>query len=111
MDPRPAPRPRRISYHRPSRGIRWDRIGRVALLVVIAIVGLIYVQDGIRWWNAHTAAGRQAAIVKGLQRDNAALNSEARSLQQPATIEREARVLGMVQAGEHPYVVTGLPNH
>jgi len=26
-------------------------------------------------------------------------------------VQREARALGMVRMGEHPYVITGLPNH
>jgi cell division protein FtsB len=108
--PRTPPRPRRISYHRPARGIRWDRLGRVALLIVIAIVAVLYVQDGIRWIKAKRLASHQGAIVSRLNHENATLAKQQQSLQQPATIKREARTLGMVQAGEHPYVVTGLPN-
>ena len=108
--PRTAPLPRRISYHRPSRGIRWDRLGRVALLFVIGVVAVLYVQDGIHWLRAKRLEDQQAAIVNRLTQQNASLVKQAASLQQPATIERKARILGMVKAGEHPYVVTGLPN-
>jgi hypothetical protein len=32
-------------------------------------------------------------------------------LNNPATILRDARALGMVRVGEHPYEVVGLPKH
>ena len=51
-----------------------------------------------------------ALVVDHLTKQNASLVKQAQSLQQPATIQRQARILGMVRAGEHPYVVTGLPN-
>jgi cell division protein FtsB len=82
----------------------------VALLFVLAIVAVLYVQDGLALMRAKGEADQQGAIVNRLQQQNAALTRQARSLQQPATIEREARVLGMVKAGERPYVITGLPN-
>jgi cell division protein FtsB len=80
------------------------------LLLVFAAVFAVWCQDALSWWNAHQEAGRQAAIVRRLQRANAALLAQQRSLNDPATIIREARALGMVRSGEHAYVVTGLPN-
>ena len=47
--------------------------------------------------------------MQQLTRSNASLRAQQRSLSDPATILRDARALGMVRAGEHPYVVTGLP--
>lgn len=69
----------------------------------------IWVQDGLQWIRAKRASDAQQAIVTRLQHDNAALQRHERALQNPATIQRQARALGMVQAGERPYVVTGLP--
>jgi cell division protein FtsB len=54
---------------------------------------------------------RQRAIVQQLSRANASLREQQRSLNDPATILRDARTLGMVRPGEHPYAVTGLPAH
>ena len=45
------------------------------------------------------------------QNNNASLRAQQRSLNNPATIVRDARALGMVRVGEHPYEVTGLPKH
>jgi cell division protein FtsB len=106
--PRRHPRPRGVAVRTPVGRIRWDRVGRIALLVVFAVVAGLYFQDGLSWIGAKREADRQAAIVRRLQRANAGLQAQAQSLQDPVTIQRDARALGMVQSGEHPYVLTGL---
>jgi cell division protein FtsL len=93
------------------RRVRWDRVGRVALLVVLVVVAGLYVQDAMSYLATRSQADRQQAIVKQLARQNAALAREQQSLQDPATIERDARGLGMVLPGERPYVVMGSANH
>jgi cell division protein FtsB len=89
--------------------VRWDRLGRLGLLAVLAVVLGLYVQHALAYLAARGQASQQQAIVDRLQRENAQLSSEAKSLNEPATIERDARALGMVMLGERPYVVTGLP--
>ena len=89
--------------------IRWDRVGRVSLLVVLCVVAGLYVQHALAYFSVRSQAAQQAAIVKRLRRQNAGLRAEQRSLNDPATILRDARALGMVRVGEHPYEVTGLP--
>jgi cell division protein FtsL len=91
--------------------VRWDRVGRVALLVVLAVVALVYVQDAMTYLGTRSQANQQQAIVRQLSRQNAALAREQQSLQDPATIRRIARALGMVLPGERPYVVMGAPRH
>jgi cell division protein FtsB len=93
------------------RRVRWDRVGRVGLLVVLAVVAGLYVQHALAYMSVRGQAHQQQAIVRSLQRQNAALAAQQRSLRNPATVQREARALGMVRLGEHPYVITGLPNH
>jgi cell division protein FtsB len=109
--PRTAPaRPRRV----PSRGakvrVRWDRVGRVGLLVVLAVVVGLYVQHTLSYFSTRAQADQQQAIVQRLARQNAQLVKQAQSLNNPATIVHDARALGMVRPGERPYVITGLPN-
>ncbi len=89
--------------------VRWDRLGRVGLLIVFAVVAALYIQQGLSLLSTHSQAAQQLAIVHRLAHDNRALESQQRSLKDPATIERNARALGMVRPGERPYVVTGLP--
>lgn len=93
------------------RRIRWDRLGRVGLLVVLAVVAVLYVRQGISLLSTHAQAAQQEAIVQRLARANAGLRQQQRVLNDPATIERDARSLGMVRPGERPYVVTGLAGH
>ena len=89
--------------------VRWDRVGRVGLLVVLAVVAGLYIQQGLTLLSTHSQAVGQLAIVHRLASENHALEQQQRSLKDPATIERDARALGMVRPGERPYVVTGLP--
>jgi cell division protein FtsB len=77
--------------------------------VFAAVLGL-YLQQGLSLLGIHSQAQHQLAIVQRLVKDNGQLARQQKSLSDPTTIERAARVLGMVRPGEHPYVVTGLPN-
>jgi cell division protein FtsB len=108
-----ASRPRRPRVaSRGLRGrVRWDRVGRVSLLVVVAVVAGLYVQRGIAYFSVRSQADQQRAIVQQLSRSNASLRAQQRSLNDPATILSDARALGMVRPGEHPYEITGLTAH
>jgi cell division protein FtsB len=91
--------------------IRWERVGRVLLVIVLAVVAGLYVQQGLAYLSARSQADAQNAIASRLARQNALLAREARSLNNAATIEKDARALGMVRPGERPYVLTRLPSH
>jgi cell division protein FtsB len=87
--------------------VRWDRAGRVGLLVVLTVVVGLYVQHTLSYLAVSSQADQQQAIVSRLERQNARLAAEQKSLGQPATIVRDARALGMVRTGERPYVIIG----
>jgi cell division protein FtsB len=78
------------------------------LLVVLAVVVGLYVQHALAYLAVRSQAQQQQAIVHRLARENAALTRQEQSLNDPATIARDARALGMVRPGERPYAVTGL---
>ncbi|MGB9183260.1 MAG: septum formation initiator family protein [Solirubrobacteraceae bacterium] len=108
----PARRPPRLAALRePMLRIRWDRAGRVALLVVLTAVVGIYAQRTMAYFSTSAQASQQQAIVERLQRDNARLIGQQQSLSQAATIVRDARALGMVRPGERPFVITGHSGH
>jgi len=107
----PSPRKRRLVTRGLTSRVRWDRIGRLGLLIVLCVVAGLYVQRGLAYLAVRRQANQQKAIVQQLTRANASLEAQQRSLNNPATILRDARVLGMVRVGEHPYEVTGLPSH
>ena len=107
--PLPRLRPRRVASRGLRGRVRWDRVGRVSLLVVVGVVAVLYVQRGLAYFSVRSQANRQRAIVQQLSRSNASLEAQQRSLNDPATILSDARALGMVRPGEHPYELTGLP--
>ena len=103
----PPPRPRRVISREHVRRVRWDRVGRVALVVVLVVVAGVYAQDAMSYFSTRSQADQQRAIVTRLQRENAALAKQQQALHSPGTIERDARALGMVLPGERPYVMMG----
>ena len=96
------------SSPRPAR-IRWDRVGRVTMLVVL--VALLYLAiSPIRSLigEVHLAAQRGAQLHQ-LQRTARQLASEIHALSTASTANAEARNLGYVRPGEHEWVISGLP--
>lgn len=83
----------------------------MALLVVLAVVVGLYVQRTLTYLSVRSAADQQLAIMHRLARENAKLIQQQNALNNPAKIEQDARALGMVQPGERPYAVTGLPGN
>ena len=77
---------------------------------MLTVVAGLYVKQAMAYLSVRSQSRQQQAIVRNLERQNANLAAQERSLKSPATVQREARALGMVRMGEHPYVITGLPN-
>jgi hypothetical protein len=88
--------------------IRWDRVGRVGLLVTLAIVVCLYIEPALSILKTWRAERRQANVVHQLVQSNTVLERQVKSLSNPATIVADARALGMVRSGEKPYVILGL---
>lgn len=93
----------------PRTRIRWDRIGRIALLGVLAFVLYLYIGPTRTWISTLGESKERRAQVAQLRHRNAVLRARERELRNPAALEKEARRLGMVKAGEKAYVVEGLP--
>lgn len=91
-------------------GIRWDRIGRWTLLGVFALIAFLYIGPARSWMSAYGEAREKRAQVAALKAFNAELRARRDALLAPSALEREARGLGMVKAGERAYVIRGLPD-
>jgi cell division protein FtsB len=87
--------------------IRWDRLGRWALIGVFAFVLILYVGPAARWVSTYRQAKEKRAEVASLQAQNRSLRSRQAALEGPSALERQARRLGMVRAGEKLYVISG----
>jgi cell division protein FtsB len=85
--------------------IRWDRLGRWALIVVLGLVLYLYIGPALTWVSTYKEAGRKRAEVAALKAENQRLLDRRKYLRDPASLEREARRLGLVKAGEKSYVV------
>jgi cell division protein FtsB len=89
--------------------VRWDRVGRTALLVLLLLVALAYVGPARSLLSTWRASHAKQAQLHALQHEHDALLRRAADLRDPRTVQGEARRLGMVRPGERSYVVRGLP--
>jgi cell division protein FtsB len=90
--------------------VRWDRVGRTALLLVLLAVALAYVGPARSLLSTWHESNAKQAQVQQLQHEHDALVSRAKELRDPRTVQAEARRLGMVKPGERSYVVGNLPD-
>ncbi len=102
---KPAPRTR-------SRGgasrIHWDRVGRVVLVLVLAVICISYIGPSINFLDAWRDSKAEHASLAELQTENAKLKQRLTNLEGPDAAERGARKIGMTAVGEGAYVVRGL---
>ena len=108
-----AVRPRRRPAARRNPGsasgrIKWDRVGRIVLVLVI--VGLVFSYIGPLYNLAKTyrQAGASKVQLHQVQDRHAQLERRVRHVQSDAVLRREARRQGMVAPGEQAWVVNGI---
>jgi cell division protein FtsB len=89
--------------------IRWDRVGRVALLGTLAVIMVLYISPARHWIEQSRTAGEQNGELRELVAKNRQLKRRVHELRSPGALEREARRLGMVRRGERAYVIENLP--
>jgi cell division protein FtsB len=85
--------------------IRWDRVGRWALICVFAFVLYLYVGPARTWVTTYAEAKRKRDDVAQVRAENERLRARRRDLEQAGAVELEARRLGMVKGGEKLYVI------
>lgn len=78
---------------------------------MFAAVAALYLNQGLSLLSVKGQADGQRATVQRLIRENRALEQQQSALNDPATIQEDARALGMVFPGERSYSVSGLPGH
>lgn len=112
---RAAPRPKRRPAARrkpgPRRGgsrIHWDKVGRIALTLVLAAVLYSYLNPAIELVKTYTATSEAKAEFQETLHENKRLHHRVQAADDPIVIARKARAQGMVAEGETPIVVHGL---
>jgi cell division protein FtsB len=104
---RPAPR-RKPAPRRGGSRVRWDRVGRIALTLVLAAVLYSYLNPAINLVRTYTATTAAKAEFHEALRENKRLHRRIQTADDPIVISRKARARGMVAEGETPIVVRGL---
>jgi hypothetical protein len=91
--------------------VRWDRVGRVALLFALVVLLYLAISPVRSLISDLDVAAQRRAQLDVLEREHAALVATERALRERSTTDAEARGLGLLRPGEHEYVVNGLPNN
>jgi cell division protein FtsB len=104
---KPAAR-RKPGARRSGSRIRWDRVGRIALTLVLAAVLYSYLNPAIDFVKTYTATTAAKAEFHEMLRENKRLHKRIQTAEDPIVISRKARAQGMVAEGETPIVVHGL---
>ena len=91
--------------------VRWDRLGRVAMLLVGVALAYLYLSAGIRMLSTWREARSDGATVAAMEREHVKLVRQHEVLGRRGTLEVEARRLNMIKPGEQSYIVSGLPGN
>ncbi|HEX6781603.1 MAG TPA: hypothetical protein VF125_06170 [Solirubrobacterales bacterium] len=104
---RPAARKRRPAARSGPSRIKWDRVGRVALTLVLVAVLYSYLGPSVDFVKTYT--GTTAAKAKRLEllKQNRRLHNRIQSADDPLVVDHEARAQGMIAEGETPVVIRG----
>ena len=105
---RPAARRARPAARKGGSRIKWDRVGRVALTLVLAAVLYSYLNPAIDFVKTYTGTTAAKAEFHDLLRENKHLHKRIQSSSDPAVIEQGAREQGLVAEGERPIRLSGL---
>jgi cell division protein FtsB len=109
---RPAPRRpsarRRPAQRRGASRISWDRVGRIALTLVLAAVLFSYLNPVVNFVHTYRGTSAAKAQLRELQGENTRLHRRVQSADDPEVLARQARRQGMVAPGERAYAVHGL---
>ena len=76
---------------------------------MLGAVLLLYIPPISSWFAQRGTAEAQRLELHQLQVEHSELETRVRDLRGPDALEREARKLGMVRAGERAFVVEDLP--
>jgi hypothetical protein len=99
----------RSSASHPAARVRWDKLGRLAMLCVLVALVYLYASAGLHMLSTWHQSRHDSAAVASMEREHKQLVRQHQQLTAPGTLEAEARQLGMMRQGEQPYVVSGLP--
>ena len=90
--------------------MRWDRLGRVAMLCVLVVLAYLYLSAGVHLLSTWHEARSERSKVATMEREHGTLQRQHEALGSAGAVEAQARKLGMMRHDERPYIVNNLPN-
>jgi hypothetical protein len=91
--------------------VRWDRLGRIAMLLVLLALVFLYLGTGLHMLSTWHQSNRTGARVAAMEREHRKLLGEHNQLSSQSNLEVHGRALGMQRPDEQTYVVGNLPNN
>lgn len=104
---RPAARKARPAARSGPSRIKWDRVGRVALTLVLVAVLYSYLGPSVDFVKTYTGTTAAKAKLHDLLKQDRRLHNRIQSADDPLVVDREARAQGMIAEGETPVVIRG----
>jgi cell division protein FtsB len=95
----------------PPARVRWDRVGRLAMLFVLLVLLYLYISPVRSLITAFHQSAAQRSQVTALKRTTAKLLAERAALKSTSTLTLDARKQGLVKPGEKEFVIFGLPSN
>jgi hypothetical protein len=89
--------------------VRWEQLGRLAMLAVMVALAYLYLSAGVRMFSTWRQARHDQSAVGVMEAEHRRLTGQHDLLSDPETVEGEARRMGMARNGERQYVLSGLP--
>src|SRR5689334_13108338 len=102
---RPAARRRTPAARRGASRIHWDRVGRIALTLVLAAVAYSYLNPAIDLVKTYRATSAARVDLHRALAENKRLHWRVQHSDDPVVLEAKARGQGMIRPGETPLVV------
>jgi cell division protein FtsB len=90
------------SRRRPVRSMRWLILG------VAVLIGFLYYRPLSSYLETKQELERRTSELHELEEDRTALERRLARAEEPASVERQARRLGLVRPGERLFIVTGV---
>lgn len=99
---RPARRP---AGRRGASRIQWDRVGRVALTLVLTAVLYSYLHPALAFFNTYRSTSQAKVTFHEALKENKRLHRRVQRSGDPVALDEMARNQGMIADEETPYVV------
>jgi cell division protein FtsB len=106
--PKRRPAARRPGARRSASRIKWDRVGRIALVLVLFMVGYSYLNPAIDLFKTYRSTTAAKAEFQTLLHENKRLHRSIQSAADPVVVAAAARKQGMIADGEKQFVLHGL---